>query len=81
MLPFLKKDKIGGISGSITMSSDGKQIESQGDESGLEDCALELMRAFNSKDPKKIAAVFKDMFLILESMPHEEYSDEAEQAE
>lgn len=71
MLPFLKKAKL--QTGVIVKerSPDEKPEENQED-SGLEDCAKELISAIEMKDPKAVARVIKDMFQITDSEPHSE---------
>lgn len=53
------------------MSEDMPEHE-DGDMAGLEACAQDMMDAIIKRDSKALAMAMKDMFDMLDSMPHEE---------
>ncbi len=79
-LPFLKTRRESGISTTIrprdTAPNDRQSPESE--DNGLAAAAEDLCRAIESKDYKGAAQALKAAFDILESQPHEEYSDNEE---
>lgn len=84
MLPFLKKSKT--QSAGISMEyrkpdEDQKSSTDMLDDSALEACADDLMRAVSSGDKKSAARALRAAFQILDSEPHEEgeHLNESEQ--
>lgn len=80
MLPFLKKDKVGGVL-VAHINKNGKEVglstEQDMDDQdmmsdGLEECAQELIAAIVKRDSKAVASILRDMFQIMDALPHEE---------
>lgn len=55
--------------------ADKEPKDDEGDDSGLEACAEDLIRAIHSKDVKAVKAALKATFEICDSMPHSEGED------
>ncbi len=73
-LPFLQKKQIAGLI-VAHRKPDGGQEEShsEGNEnSALEACAEDLIRAIHAKDGMHVALALRAAFDVLESEPHEE---------
>jgi hypothetical protein len=78
-LPFFKKDrKVGLIVENRQPDGSAMEKEPEGDDSALESCAEDLLRALNMKDIQAIASALRSAFLVLESEPHEEAGEPAE---
>lgn len=76
-LPYLKnKDQsIAGII--IKQRTPDKPAEPQTqDDTGIEQCAKDLIKAVQANDVKAAAQAMKAAFIILESQPHEEYAED-----
>lgn len=74
MLPFLKPKTVAGLIISHRKPDESKEQEEMpetGDE-GLVSAAEDIIRAYETKDAKKLAEAFKAAFQICDSMPHEE---------
>ncbi len=77
-LPWManKQKQVGGIT--IEQRKPDGSTETQGTEgnenenSGLQSCAEDLIRAVHAKDPSGVAAAMRSAFEILESQPHDE---------
>lgn len=74
MLPFLKNKNAQNFGLIVkTRAPDEKPAEeSSEDIDSIEVCAQELVKAIHAKDSKAVAEALKDVFTILDSMPHEE---------
>ena len=74
ILPFLKPKKVAGLIIAKRKPDGSKQEMYEGGEenSGLEACAEDLMRALNSKDAKAVAEALKAAFEICDAAPHVE---------
>lgn len=75
MLPFLKnKEKAIGGTQTIFRKPDSEESKPESFP-GLEACAQAMIQAMDGKDSRALAQALKDAFCILESMPHQEYSN------
>lgn len=72
MLPFLNKQKQ--QSGIIVKNRepDSKPEGEQADNTAIETCMHDLIKAIHSRDARAASEAIKDVFAVLESMPHEE---------
>ena len=75
MLPFLKPRQQPGLTISMRKPDGGsEELHSAGEEdSGLDSCSEDLIKAMHAKDTKAVSAALKAAFEILDSQPHDEY--------
>lgn len=74
MLPFLKKTLESGAQGPV--ESVERSPDDESDYDSLEAAAEDLCSAVHAKDYKGVATALRAAFDILESEPHQEYSEE-----
>ena len=80
-LPWLKQDKkVAGLIVEMRKPDGGLEETAQEDseDTGIESCAQDLIKAVEGKDAKAVAQALKSAFEILDSQPHSEGPHEEE---
>lgn len=73
MLPFLKTKKVAGlIISSRKPDGSTEELPEENEQSSIDTCSQDLLKAVEAKDIKGISEALKSAFTILDSIPHHE---------